>query len=141
MTDTSERQSFLNMNSPVSSTFPHRSQPVLFASPEKLLDHVTRNWRKNFVTVDLTCTPLVSLFAKRPFFLLVNVDAPLLQRYRRLQRYVFVINSLSSMMETPPSVQILYHWRNLFAKTTSASLERTYILPTRIKNHCRVFGD
>ncbi|KAN0100336.1 Cytidine deaminase-like protein [Tylopilus felleus] len=85
MTDTSERQSFLNMNSPVSSTFPHRSQPVLFASPEKLLDHVTRNWRKNFVTVNLTCTPLVSLFAKRPFFLLVNVDAPLLQRYRRLQ--------------------------------------------------------
>ncbi|KAH0838043.1 dCMP deaminase [Lanmaoa asiatica] len=83
--DTSERQSFLNMNSPVLSAFPHRSHPVTFASSEELLNHVTRNWRKNFVTVDLTSSSLVNLFAKRPFFLLVNVDAPLLQRYRRSQ--------------------------------------------------------
>jgi len=74
------------MNSPVLTAFPpHRSHPVAFASPEELLDHITRNWRKDFVTVDLTSNPIVSLFAKRPFFLLVNVDAPLLQRYRRFQ--------------------------------------------------------
>ncbi|KAG6380901.1 cytidine deaminase-like protein [Boletus reticuloceps] len=85
--DTSEKQSFLNMYSPVLSAFPHRSNPMVFASPEELLDHVTRNWRKDFVTVDLTSAPLIALFVKRPFFLLVNVDAPLLQRYRRLQGF------------------------------------------------------
>lgn len=88
--DTSETQSFLNMNSPVFSAFPDRSHPATFVSPEKLLNHVTRNWRKNFVTVDLTSSSLVNLFAKRPFFLLVSVDAPLLQRYHRLQGYVFL---------------------------------------------------
>lgn len=60
---------------------------VTFTSPEQLLGHVTRNWRKNFVTVDLTSSALVDLFAKRPFFILVNVDAPLLQRYHRSHGY------------------------------------------------------
>jgi dCMP deaminase len=83
------------MNSPVLTAFPpHRSHPVAFASPEELLDHITRNWRKDFVTVDLTSNPIVSLFAKRPFFLLVNVDAPLLQRYRRFQGYVLAVDCL-----------------------------------------------
>lgn len=63
---------------------------MTFASPEKLLTHVTQHWRRDFVTVDLTSSSLVNLFVKRPFFLLVNVDAPLLQRYRRLQGYVFL---------------------------------------------------
>ena len=64
---------------------------MTFASPEDLLTHVTRHWRKNFVTVDLTSSPLIDLFVKRPFFLLVNVDAPLLQRYRRSQGYVLML--------------------------------------------------
>ncbi|KAG8219532.1 hypothetical protein J3R82DRAFT_482, partial [Butyriboletus roseoflavus] len=109
--DNSERQSFLNMNSPVFSAFPHRSHPTAFASPEDLLSHVTRHWRKNFVTVDLTSSSLVNFFAKRPFFFLVNVDAPLLQRYRRLQGYVFLGDCLQAKLETI-SVQVLYHWRN-----------------------------
>ncbi|KAG9314080.1 dCMP deaminase [Chiua virens] len=85
--ETSERDSFLNMNSPSVPVFPNLiSHPVTFASPEELLDHVTRHWRENFVTIDLTSSMFVGLFAKRPFFLLVNVNAPLLQRYhRRLQ--------------------------------------------------------
>lgn len=88
------------MSSPVLTTFPRCPHPTVFASPEKLLDHVTRNWRKNFVTVDLTSSALVGLFAKRPFFLLVNVDAPLLQRYRRLQGYVLMPDCLLAMLET-----------------------------------------
>ncbi|KAI6047916.1 cytidine deaminase-like protein [Pisolithus marmoratus] len=55
----------------------------VFATPGELLEHVTRHWRSNFVTVDLTSSELISLFVKRPFFLLIKVDAPLLQRYRR----------------------------------------------------------
>lgn len=83
------------MSSPVLPAFPpRRSYPTTFASPEELLNYVTRNWRNNFVTVDLATSPLVSLFAKRPFFLLVGVDAPLLQRYHRLQGYVLVMDYL-----------------------------------------------
>ncbi|KIJ22060.1 hypothetical protein PAXINDRAFT_160024 [Paxillus involutus ATCC 200175] len=74
------------MHSPISPAFsPGRSLPLVFASPGHLLEHVTENWLTDFVTVDLASVPLVNHFAKRPFFMLVNVDAPLLQRYRRLQ--------------------------------------------------------
>lgn len=89
------------------SFFPHHFQPVTFTSPGELFNHVTRNWRKNFVTVDLTSSPLVSLFAKRPFFLLVNVDAPLLQRYHRLQGYV-LLEGYSNHTGKPPG-QAFYH--------------------------------
>ncbi|KIO08586.1 hypothetical protein M404DRAFT_14618 [Pisolithus tinctorius Marx 270] len=55
----------------------------VFATPGELLEYVTRHWQSNFVTVDLTSLELISPFIKRPFFLLIKVDAPLLQRYRR----------------------------------------------------------
>ncbi|KIJ66261.1 hypothetical protein HYDPIDRAFT_174410 [Hydnomerulius pinastri MD-312] len=73
------------MNSPISPIVSPGPPPSTFISPDQLLDHVTQHWRTNFVTVDLTSLELVGYFAKRPFFMLVNVDAPLLQRYRRLQ--------------------------------------------------------
>ncbi|KAF9245812.1 cytidine deaminase-like protein [Melanogaster broomeanus] len=73
------------MHSPISPAVPSGSLPMIFPSPGHLLEHVTQNWLSKFVTVDLASVPLVSYFARRPFFMLVSVDAPLLQRYRRLQ--------------------------------------------------------
>lgn len=59
--------------------------PITFASPGELLGHVTRHWRSDFVIDDLTTSPeLISLFARRPFFMVIKVDAPLMQRYYRL---------------------------------------------------------
>jgi dCMP deaminase len=63
-------------------------QPLCFSSHAQLLDHVTRNWRSNFVTLDLDTRIVLEKFAKRPFFLLISVDAPLLERYRRSKRFV-----------------------------------------------------
>lgn len=56
---------------------------VAFTTPGELLEYVTRHWRSNFVTADLISFELISPFIKRPFFLLIKVDAPALQRYRR----------------------------------------------------------
>jgi hypothetical protein len=58
-----------------------------FQSPRDLLDYVTEHWEDNFVTTDLKTKELVEYFVKRPFFLLVSVDAPLYQRFRRSTRY------------------------------------------------------
>lgn len=54
-----------------------------FASPSEMLHYVTANWRTKFVTLDIDSAPLVDMFEKRPFFLLVGVEAPILQRWRR----------------------------------------------------------
>ncbi|KIY48343.1 hypothetical protein FISHEDRAFT_65845 [Fistulina hepatica ATCC 64428] len=51
-----------------------------------MLDHVTYNWRTHFVTVDLNTRNLVKQFAKRPFFMLISIDAPILTRFERVQK-------------------------------------------------------
>ncbi|KIK70695.1 hypothetical protein GYMLUDRAFT_150141 [Collybiopsis luxurians FD-317 M1] len=56
---------------------------MVFKSPEEILDYATRNWRSNYVTTDLKTREAIEIFIKRPFFLLLSLDAPLLDRYRR----------------------------------------------------------
>lgn len=86
----SKHLSFLSM-SPITSHVPwseESPEPLSFANPIAMLNYVTLNWRDNFVTVDLCSRDLVEKFVKRPFFMLINVDAPLLVRYLRSQKYV-----------------------------------------------------
>ncbi|CCM04192.1 uncharacterized protein FIBRA_06358 [Fibroporia radiculosa] len=85
------RLSFLSMASPPPSALPSpapgthfgRLQPLWFASPSQLLQHVTRNWRTNFVTADLATRRLLEPFITRPFFMIISVDAPLMTRFKR----------------------------------------------------------
>lgn len=77
------------MTSPISSCLPSPApgkpqiQPLLFRSTADLLSHITKNWRTNFVTIDLDTRDVLAEFKTRPFVLIVGVDAPLLTRYRR----------------------------------------------------------
>lgn len=60
-------------------------KPIMFQDNQALLDHATFNWRDNVVTLDLqTRQDLEIGFDKRPFFLLVGVDAPVMIRFRRM---------------------------------------------------------
>ncbi len=56
---------------------------MVFHTTAALLSHVTKNWRTNFVTLDLHTPDELTEFMTRPFILVVSVDAPLLERYRR----------------------------------------------------------
>ncbi|TFK56732.1 hypothetical protein OE88DRAFT_1715646 [Heliocybe sulcata] len=66
---------------------PHSTEPtpgaLCFPNAAALLDHVTRNWRITFVTSDLTDRRTLDQFSTKPFFLLVSIDAPLMDRYER----------------------------------------------------------
>lgn len=57
----------------------------LFATPDELLDFVTRRWRERWVTTDIPDEAVLDMYARRPFFLLISVDAPLTVRWRRFQ--------------------------------------------------------
>ena len=59
------------------------SSALAFSSPEGMLDFVTQNWRSDFVTMSLSTRADLEPFIKRPFVLLVNVDAPTLTRWKR----------------------------------------------------------
>ncbi|KIM47742.1 hypothetical protein M413DRAFT_417056 [Hebeloma cylindrosporum] len=58
-------------------------QTLCFSDAAELLKYVTENWRRNFVTTDIHSRELIEPFIRRPFFLLLNVDAPMLERYNR----------------------------------------------------------
>ncbi|KAF5385236.1 hypothetical protein D9615_001284 [Tricholomella constricta] len=58
-------------------------QALYFPSAPELLKYATMNWRQNFVTTDLRTRDLVKMFVRRPFFMLVSVDAPLSTRFLR----------------------------------------------------------
>lgn len=92
--------SFLSLDSPASAVSSplaygfHRNgteQVLSFASAAELLEHVTRNWRKDFVTQDLRTEQAVQMFTKRPFFMLLSIDGPISDRFRRANKFVLFI--------------------------------------------------
>ncbi|KAF7339329.1 hypothetical protein MSAN_02146600 [Mycena sanguinolenta] len=66
-----------------SLNFEREEKSRCFSSAAALLVYVTRNWRRDFVTVDLYTRDVVETFVKRPFFMLLSIDAPLLDRFYR----------------------------------------------------------
>jgi hypothetical protein len=79
-------------NSPVSHGFGGNGseQLLCFASAAELLEHVTRNWRKDFVTQDLRTEQAIQMFIKRPFFMLLSIDGPISDRFRRANKFVLL---------------------------------------------------
>ncbi|KAG6008706.1 hypothetical protein E4U21_004061 [Claviceps maximensis] len=64
----------------------HTVHPDRFGSPEALLNYVTLRWRSRFVTTDIPTEAVLDVFMRRPFFLLLSIDAPLTVRWRRFQQ-------------------------------------------------------
>ncbi|KAF5323519.1 hypothetical protein D9611_005651 [Ephemerocybe angulata] len=90
-----KHQSFLSLSPLPSPSIPtvldsitkRLGHPLCFSSPKDLLLFVTTHWRENFVTCDLDRKTLVDLFFRRPFFMLMNIDAPLIDRFMRCQNF------------------------------------------------------
>lgn len=57
-----------------------------FATSEDLVEFVTKRWQARFVTTDISSEAVLDAFVRRPFFMLVSVDAPLTTRWQRSQR-------------------------------------------------------
>lgn len=63
-----------------------QSSKVLFATSDELLEGVTQRWRERWVTTDVMSKQVLDAYSRRPFFLLISVDAPLLVRWKRHQQ-------------------------------------------------------
>ncbi|KAK1996880.1 hypothetical protein LX36DRAFT_750121 [Colletotrichum falcatum] len=62
-----------------------RPDELAFASAEALLDHVTTRWQSRFVTTDVHDEAVLDTLSRRPFFMLISVDAPLTVRHARFR--------------------------------------------------------
>lgn len=54
-----------------------------FRNVEELVDHITKRWQQRWVTTDIWDEEILEKLLRRPFFLLVSVDAPLSLRWQR----------------------------------------------------------
>lgn len=80
-------QSFSKLNSTdLEKHGPPLRKSLQFNSAQDLLKYVTLHWQADFVTVDLHSRQLVEVFIRRPFFVLLSIDAPLYVRYLRSRR-------------------------------------------------------
>ncbi|KAI1270334.1 cytidine deaminase-like protein [Xylariaceae sp. FL1019] len=70
-----------------------------FPSTTSLLDFVTKNWRSRWVTL-ITSESVLDALSRRPFFILISVDAPLMVRWKRYQ-YQYQLGSSIP----PPSLE------------------------------------
>lgn len=75
---------------PGASNTPHkrdnRRPSLTFATSDELLEHVTQRWRDRWVTTGVMSKEVLDAYSRRPFFLLISVDAPLLVRWTRYQQ-------------------------------------------------------
>lgn len=70
-----------------------------FPDVESLLDFVTKRWREHWVLTDIFDEATLEVLLRRPFFLLVNVDAPVGVRFQRFnERYVLILYSVPVVM-------------------------------------------
>jgi dCMP deaminase len=59
--------------------------PHGFGNVGDLLDFVTKYWRSRWVTTDIYSETILDALSRRPFFILISVDAPVTARWRRYQ--------------------------------------------------------
>ncbi|APA11579.1 hypothetical protein SS1G_05018 [Sclerotinia sclerotiorum 1980 UF-70] len=64
---------------------PQSQSQYTFTSTADLLDFVTKRWRERWVTTNIYTEAILDALLRRPFFILVSVDAPVSIRWKRFQ--------------------------------------------------------
>ncbi len=62
-----------------------KAEDFTFVNIQSLIDFVTRRWRERWVTTDVRDEVSLDSLLRRPFFILVGVDAPVSVRWRRFE--------------------------------------------------------
>lgn len=66
-----------------------------FDRAEDLVDFVTTRWRERWVTTDIYTESILDVLLRRPFFILVSVDAPASVRWKRFNARTSKSNRMS----------------------------------------------
>ncbi|KAG9190420.1 dCMP deaminase [Alternaria panax] len=111
-----DEKSALNTRVPSPAQSSAESAPT-FHDIDALLEFVTLRWRERFVTTDIWDETVVDALMRRPFFLLVSVDAPVSVRWQRFKA------RCAATQHTPPTLDdfVLRNDRHLFAPKTGLS--------------------
>lgn len=62
---------------------PEGAEQRAFYTADSLLEFVTKQWERRWVTTDIWDEDIFENFMRRPLFMLVSVDAPISLRWKR----------------------------------------------------------
>lgn len=68
-----------------------------FDTPDEMVEYVTKRWLQRWVTTDIYTESILDLLVRRPFFILISVDAPVSIRWKRFQ------NRQATTISIPPT--------------------------------------
>jgi dCMP deaminase len=79
-----------------------------FESVSDLVDFVTKRWRERWVTTDIYNESILDILVRRPFFILISVDAPVSVRWKRFQKRLSASapTSSASVSSTPMDLSL-----------------------------------
>lgn len=107
-----------------------------FETFDSLLEHVTTNWRSNFVLSHIDDLESLRALQKRPFFLHLSIDAPLNLRYQRhllkngdkgLSRSDFISQSDDLLFNAANPLIEINNQAHIKIVNTSSSLKDLYV--------------
>lgn len=78
-----------------------------FPDAQALVDFVTKHWLERWVTTDIPDQDVLDIFSRRPFFVLISVDAPLTVRWQRFQQQQQRLSKVRQNGTTPQHVEEL----------------------------------
>ncbi|PBP15319.1 deoxycytidylate deaminase, partial [Diplocarpon rosae] len=78
----------------------HNEHTFTFNTADFLLDFVTKSWQSLWVTTDIHSEGILDKLDRRPFFILVSVDAPIYVRWKRFQERQRLQRSFSPSHES-----------------------------------------
>ena len=98
------------------------------------MDFVTKRWQRNYVLEGIADQIVLEALVKRPFFLLVSIDAPIGLRWRRLQgaKHIegtfeeFVSKSDTEMYDSNHGLARLMNQAEVKLINSTSSLEELY---------------
>ncbi|KZL76741.1 DCMP deaminase [Colletotrichum tofieldiae] len=110
------------------------SNELAFSSADALLDYVTTRWQSRFVTTDVHNEAILDTLSRRPFFMLISVDAPLTVRHARFRALhnphctleSFALASDSHLYDPHQGLQPLISRATVRLLNTSSSLAHLY---------------
>jgi dCMP deaminase len=100
---------------------------VWFSSMADMAEFVTKRWQEHFVTVDIRTEADLQVIEKRPFFLLISVDAPVTVRWNR-----FHIRFSSPCFQAVNDEADVFSSGNQYLRSNNSSrtLIQTFMHPT-----------
>lgn len=92
-----------------------------FNTVEDLLEYATKHWQTNFATVSLYDEHIAEVLSRRPFFILLHIDAPISLRWTRFK------DRCAKAALTPPTLDqfVLRNDAHLYSPSTGLATTAT----------------